>query len=334
MQELEDQFREQAAQADANETAVEDTASSIGEKSGAAADPAKDAREGTDAKNNPSDGGDGSESSDTGETGSDEADFPSGEGGSEADSSKRQLSQKTKAQKEEDRRDKSWKRLQQERADFLREKAEWEAQKLSQFQVQQGNPAVNPDALAKSYDELAAQFEEQGDFDGAEEARRKAKILRSGIAAAQPARPPQAQEASGANNPQFMAAWAANVERAKHDFPEMQDENSEFGKTVTALLRAPDSASYFSGRPDGAYVAAQLTQMKMAALRVPQLEKENAALKEEIKKLRQGMTLPDSGANARDGAARSFDSMTLAEQEAFLRRQAEEEDASARPAVY
>lgn len=338
LQELEAQLRADAAQADMGGAELQDDATAIGETSGATADPVKTENGGADTEPNTSDdGGNGDDAPDTNETGENaDQDNPDDGGNSDADSSSQQTPQKTKAQREEERRDKSWKKLQQERAEFLREKAEFEASKLTQQQTQQNNPAVNPEALARSYDDLATEFENAGDFDNADEARRRAETLRNGAVGRTSQQPQmsQAQNANGANNAQFMAAWSANVERAKNEFPEMQDETSDFGKNVTALLRAPDTASYFSSRPDGAYVAAKLTQMKMAALRVPALEKENAALKEEIKKLRQGMSLPDSGASGRAGAAQSFDSMSLAQQEAFLRKQAESDDASARPAVY
>lgn len=329
LQELEAQFREEAAQADIAESADSSEASIGDNNSGAAADPVQDDSADQSENNNPSDnGGDGGgEPSGGNPEGGDGANSDEG-GDSEADTPE-PTAPKTKAQKEQERRDRSWKKLQQERADFLREKAEFEASKLAQSQSQETNPAVNPEALARSYDELAKQFEDAGDFENADEARNRATQLRARESA-----PVRGRETTPTNNPQFMAAWAANVERAKHDFPEMQDENSQFGKTVTALLRAPDLAPFLSGRPDGAYIAAQLAQMKSTASRVPVLEKENAALKEEIKKLRQGMTLPDSGASARAGTPKSFDSMSLAEQEAYLRRQAEYEDASPRPAVY
>lgn len=333
LQDLEAQLRSEAAQADMGEVDLQDNATAIGETSGATADPVKDENGGADTETNPSEGGNDGGTPDTNETWENGGqDNPDGGGDPQTDSPDSQNAQKTKAQKEEERRDKSWKKLQQERAEFLREKAEFEASKLSQSQAQQNNPATNPESLAKSYEDLAQQFEDAGEFANADESRRRAEALRRGIVGQQ--QMPQTQNAGSVDNRQFMAAWSANVERAKNDFPEMQDENSEFGKTVTALLRAPDSAAFFSSRPDGAYVAAQLASLKMSALRVPALEKENAALKEEIKKLRQGMTLPDSGASGRAGAAQRFESLTLEQQEAILRRQAESDDASAKPAVY
>ena len=337
LQDLENQLRSEAALADMGEPEFQDNATPIGENSEAHADSVEGENEGTDSKTNPSeDGYDGkSPNTDKTEETAEQSILSEGEI-SHADSPDKQAAQKTKAQKDEERRDRSWKKLQQERAEFLRQRAEFEASKLTQFQTQLNNPAVNPEALAQSYDELAQQFEDAGDFANADESRRRAESLRRSNSAQQNSQlmPHQTQHPDTAGSRQFMAAWSANVERAKNDFPEMQDENSDFGKTVTALLRAPDTAAYFSGRPDGAYVAAQLTNLKMSAMRVPALEKENAALKEEIKKLRQDMTLPDSGAGGRAGATISFDSMTLAQQEAFLRKQAESDDASAKPAVY
>ncbi len=71
----------------------------------------------------------------------------------------------------------------------------------------------------------------------------------------------------------------------------------------------------------------------MTANRVPSLEKENATLREEIKKLRQGASIPDSGATARGGEQKSFESLSLKEQEAYFRKQAELNDASGAPII-
>lgn len=237
----------------------------------------------------------------------------------------------TKAQKEEERKDRSWKKLEEEKAKLARERAEWETQKANsamQTQSQQQNQiAQDPNALAKAFDDIAKQFEEEGDFDKADEARRKAQEIRSNPQTVQP----QQQSSQNGNQPsvnnqQFQTAWMANIERAIAEYPEMKDPNSEFGRNVQALLRAPDSAQFFNSRPDGILIASQLTKMKMTALRVPELEKENASLKDEIKKLRQGMGLPSAGARNRSGESTSFDNLSLEEQEKLLFRQAKEAD--------
>ena len=333
LQELEANLRDQAADADAQGLTIEE-ATPIDENSGESADPAKSENEDKNIETNQaSEDGDNNvdaQDSDQPENGDEDGDGkPSKDDTQSAESSDSQTPlKKTKAEKDAERKDRSWKKLEEEKSKFLREKAEWEAQKLQNNNLQQ---PLAPDQLASEFEKLAVEFENEGDFDKADEARSKAKQLRS-IQGAQ-------GDASGtrdnlSNNPQFKVAWQANVERAINDFPEMQDVNSDFGKTVQALLRAPDMADFFSKRPDGAYIAAQLTQMKMTAQRVPILEKKIAALEDENKKLRQGMNIPDSGASSRVGAARSFESMSLKEQENYLRTQAERDDASNRPNVY
>ena len=240
-------------------------------------------------------------------------------------------SKPTKQQKEDERRDRSWKKLEEEKARFAREKAEWETLKAnSQSQANKTPISQDPNALAKAFDDIALQFEEAGDFDKADEARKRAEELRSNPQATQ--QQMQSQNTS-ANNQQFQVAWSANIERAMADFPEMKDPNSDFGRNVQALLRAPDSAQFFNSRPDGIYVAAQLTHLKMTASRVPALEKENASLKEQIKQLRQGMGLPSTGSRNRAGESTPFDSLSLAEQEKILLKQASEADRTGVPMI-
>ena len=62
-------------------------------------------------------------------------------------------------------------------------------------------------------------------------------------------------------------------------------------------------------------------------------KKENAALKEEINKLRRGMSLPDSGAQGRTGEHKSIESMSLSEQEAYFRKQAQIADSIDAPVI-
>ena len=350
MEAQEEMLRNQAAEADSQGVSIDELQTSIGENSGAAADPVKDNDEGNVADNENSDEDEDGNNPDTNTQGDSLSNPDSDEGTQNAESSnqnpeaengtksvsKPEDKAKEKARKEEDRRDRSWKKLEEEKAQLLRDKAEWEAAKLTNpatQPTQNNNPAQNPNALADAFDKIAKDFEEAGDFDKADEARQKASNLRT--QQQQPTQQAQGsqQPANMQSNPQFKVAWNANMERAINDFPEMKDPASNFGKTVTSLLRAPDSASYFSGRPDGVYVAAQLTKMKMTALRVPSLEKEIVSLKEELKKLRQGMSLPETGAQGRGGEAKSIDSMTLEQQEAFFRKQAEMEDASGAPVI-
>ena len=343
MQAQEEILRAQAAQADEQGVSIDELQNSIGENPGENADPDKDlnGNDTDDNNHNPSDE-DGNNSQNVGEStpehdaqsdsDKDTLNAPSSDKNSAQDNLRSQNAdrQKSKAEKEEARREKSWKKLEEEKAKFLREKAEWEASKLA--------PAANsapesqtgsiPENIADAFEKLAKDFEDSGDFDKADEAKAKAKQIRLAAQAQTPV--------NGLNNfekVQFQTAWNANMERAIHEFPDMKDPNSDFGKSVTALLRSPDCAKYFAGRPDGVYVAAQLANLKMTALRVPSLEKENAALKEEINKLRRGMSLPDSGAQGRTGEHKSIESMSLSEQEAYFRKQAQIADSIDAPVI-
>lgn len=291
-----------------------DELDSISENTQEHADPAEESNEETDTETNVLE--EGAEESDN-----DDSDG-SGESTLSVDSSTNQNAEQvatkpTKAQKEEERRDRSWKKLEEEKAKFAREKAEWETAKLNSSN--QSNPANDSNKLAKAFDDIAKQFEEEGDFDKADEARQKANELRS-----QQANPQQ--PSVDVNSQQFQTAWSANMDRALTEYPEMKDPNSEFGRNVQALLRAPDSAQFFNTRPDGIYLASKLTKMKMTAQRVPSLEQENATLREEIKKLRQGMGLVNSGSRNRSGESTPFDSLSLEEQEKILFKQAKEAD--------
>ena len=340
LQELEASLIAEAADADARGVSLGDVAS-IGETPGEPADPVKDENEEADTEENTPEIGDENGDEKPSETKPKEDEDGDGESVDKGDTQSAESSQNktptakplTKAEKEEARKDRSWKKLEEEKSKFLREKAEFEAQKLQAQTAPAPNPGESPEALANAFEKLASEFEDAGDFDKADEARSKAEQLRAKAATPIDNAGPKGGAVQN-QNPQFKVAWQANVERAMHDFPEMKDTNSEFGKTVQGLLRAPDMAQFLGSRPDGAYIAAQLTNLKMTASRVPTLLQKITELEGEIKKLKQGMSLPESGASSRAGATKSFESMTLKEQEQYLRSMAEREDASNRPAVY
>lgn len=306
---------QEAAQADA-EGRIIDEPKSIDEKNQEThVDPVEDTNEEADAN--------ASEEDKPQEDENQNADKPNSEDGTQSAESSNKTKEdhpKSKQEKEDERRERSWKKLEEAKAEFLREKAQWQAEQAS-LNSQPNQNAENPQSLAKAFEDIAKKFEDEGDFDKADEARKKAEELRK--------MPSAATDNSNAlqDNQHFRAAWNTNIERAINDFPQMKDPESDFGKTVKALINAPDSAAYFKGRPDGVYIAAQLANMKMTALRVPDLEKENASLKEEIKKLRQGVSLPDTGSRSRAGEPLSLEKMTLEQQEAYWKRQAELADA-------
>ena len=305
---------QEAAQADAEGRTI-DEPKSIDENQETHVDPVEDTNEEADAN--------ASEEDKPQEDENQNADKPNSEDGTQSAESSNKTKEdhpKSKQEKEDERRERSWKKLEEAKAEFLREKAQWQAEQAS-LNSQPNQNAENPQSLAKAFEDIAKKFEDEGDFDKADEARKKAEELRK--------MPSAATDNSNAlqDNQHFRAAWNTNIERAINDFPQMKDPESDFGKTVKALINAPDSAAYFKGRPDGVYIAAQLAHMKMTALRVPELEKENASLKEEIKKLRQGVSLPDTGSRSRAGEPLSLENMTLEQQEAYWKRQAELADA-------
>lgn len=317
-----------AAEADGKGMALDELSAS-GENAGESTAPEKADEENRD---NSSVGGDSGESP-SGEvadetkaaTDSENADKPDADAGSEDGGANADAPKPTKEQREAARRDKSWRKLAEERAAFLREKAEFEASKIKALNpIDEGDPAQNPNALAEQFDLLAKQFEESGDFDKADEARDKANILRN-------MRQSQAQRAAHpAQNPQFMKAWSANIERAISEFPEMKDPDSEFGKTVKGILNDPEISDYLSRRPDGGYIAAQLANMHMHARKVPALEKQIIELKTENKELRQRLSIPESGAYDRTSeGGKSFDKMSLQQQRDYLLKEAERADAGA-----
>ena len=217
----------------------------------------------------------------------------------------------TKSRKEQERQDRSWKKLEEEKAalrsereklEVERKSTETEKAKVSVYRDDKGNSADDYEDFAKTCD----------DPDLADKARVRAGDLRK-----------QEQESrSNAARDEFAAGWKRNLDEVLAEHEELNDEGSEMGKALKAVLA---KHPVYSIHPDGIKEAVAVVQLQRQSALVPGLETENKKLTAEIARLNKLTGLSGSGPSQRP-TSKSFDEMSSGEQDAELERMAANAD--------
>jgi len=232
--------------------------------------------------------------------------------------------------KEQERQDRTWKKLEERREALERREAELqrrEQQSPSPRQPARDEPAKLEGYSAKEWEDAAATWEKQGKYDLADMAREKAE--QASKLPAQPAAREQASRATDSRppeetpgTPEFLGTWQRNLKRLGEEHPELTDTTSELYQTTAQLLKSEPWLNQFN---DGIAKAVQGAQLVIKANGYDTLVQENAELKEQLAKLQQHTTPSAGGPETRSGN-KSFEEMSTAEQEAVIRRRAEEEN--------
>lgn len=232
-----------------------------------------------------------------------------------------------KRQKERERRDRSWKALNERKAEFKaqqeafeKERAEYLAKQAEQqFQPQADQPEPATDGpSAEDYEALAKEYEAEGRDDMAEFARSKAVEAE---AKGRPAKPVNAGD-----HQQMQAAYNANLQKVIADNRDLQDPNSALYKGVAEVMQArPMFRQYVEGPQD----AVQFVKTRMAAERVGELEASLAEKESLIEELNRKLT-PSGGEGGEPSGEKSFEDMDPDERARFLRKAAGELDRTMR----
>lgn len=216
----------------------------------------------------------------------------------------------SKFAKEQQRRDNSWKALNEEKTKFQQER-ELLVKEREQFERRKEAEKMAVKTITpEQYETAAEAFEEQGDYDKAKAARSKAKELR-----ANPPKDPltDAQEQSFA--------------RGRHRFPQMFAKDTPENKMAIEIANKYPELTQFS--PNPAEVLEVMVKREFEinakataqASRVPELESQVATLQARIKELEQA-TAPAGGgsASSQPKSDKPFEEMTEVEQERWLRQ--------------
>lgn len=250
-----------------------------------------------------------------------------------ADGGKETSFQKAKADAE--RRDRSWKALEQEKSEFRAQKAqtdielkELRAKVAAISQAPAGPVKDEHGATAENYDAIAEKAKEEGNDVMAAAATKRAEALR--------AKAQQTASAPGVGSfesPAFQAKWQENVNAMIKADPDLADPQHVKTKVINQLISNPAYKPFFQAHPDGIKMAGEVAGLMREAANAQtlrgkhkELEAELATSKAEVARL-SGLLQPQGGPpGAPPAGKKSIADMSDSESDAELLRLAREHD--------
>ena len=192
--------------------------------------------------------------------------------------------------KSNERLDRNWDKLNEEKAALKKEREELEALK-QQHQDDQTSP--------DDYRELAERYKEDGETELAELALEKAKEVE--------ARKTKNEQAKVAES--IQSDWTENLKDLQEQYPELKDSSSEMARGVENILdQRPHLRAYSEGIQD----AVEFVVSKIAAKKVESLQKENGDLKAQVDELTK-QTSVTGAPPGRESTPKNFDDMSQAQ---------------------
>ncbi|EIQ00738.1 hypothetical protein OpiT1DRAFT_05293 [Opitutaceae bacterium TAV1] len=234
----------------------------------------------------------------------------------------------TKAQKEKQRRDDSWKALNEEKA-ALRQQQQAVQAEISQLRQQVAELSKKAAApagpvkdehghTAETYEGLAKKYDEEGQTQLAQLAREKAAELRvKATAAAQPAAPATAP-AEAWKTPEFQAAWKKGADEIVAKEPELANADNPVFKRVNALVNDQRWRKFFLAAPEGIHAALEVAKLQEQAARVDGLNTELTKAKAEIDRLNKLVQPLGGQPGGAPAGAKKLEDMNEAEAEAHV----------------
>lgn len=265
--------------------------------------------------------------------------------GTETDESKL-----TPYEKERRRLDRSWKKLEEDKAQIRKDRDALEAERKAladeRAKATQRPKPEKPKHngwTAEDYEAAAKDFEAEGKMDAAQIALTRAKELRA-------KETEQAKEAGAAtDDKQFVtlstgaritheeqqkmtAEWQASLARLGKENPDLMKEGAPLRAAVTELLGKDDKGSLrypiLHSHASGIHYAVEVAKLKLEASKVQELSKRLAELETENKELKGLTSLPPSGPTSRREKPKLGESGNLDTDEKELREAAQEQDSS------
>lgn len=244
----------------------------------------------------------------------------------------------TKAQKERDRQENLLKNFQKDKEAFyadsarIQQQLQKEAAEVQRAREQRTTPDPSQSQQSryssKELWEAANDFEaraekafEAGDGDTFKESLKYAREARAQAGQVQQLEY-QAEQQTQAHR--FQTVYAQVMEQAIKAEPDLAKADSELSKGVQTLL---EQEPVFSHIPDGFAKAVQVEKWRQESVSASGLRETNKKLQAEIDRL-NGLTQLNGSGPTSPPAQKSFESMSDAEQDQYLLRQAEKIDAA------
>jgi hypothetical protein len=222
----------------------------------------------------------------------------------------------SRAQKEQERKDRSWAALQAEKERFRMATTQWqEQQRMAQLEAtRKANQPLRRDGLtAKEYYDGALVFEREGDYENAYKAHRVAQEML------------QAEQQRGQQMQGVEAEyqWRVGMQEAIKAEPKIADPSSPIAQHLERIIQQNPWIYYI---PQGFQRAAEVAHMLTQMASLSELQDENEKLRADLEKF-QRRSQPSRGGHAAPRyGEKDFDEMNLDEQEAHLKAMTAEAD--------
>lgn len=241
------------------------------------------------------------------------------------------------AKKEQERRERSWKALNEqkealrlERETMLKEKAEAleRAQAAERKAAEALAKSTQTEISAKEYDEAARDYKEdakrleaRGEYEAADKLLQKARACER-IAAQKRDEEKSIKEnheklSKEAEVEKFRKAWDENLQKIKKmdEYKDLEDPRSPLGLETTRLIRDNPMLSAY---PEGIRDAAMIAKWKMTAESLPGVLAKLAESEKKYSELASRMRIGPSGNPEPPKAAKAFEDMSMDDQEKEL----------------
>lgn len=216
-------------------------------------------------------------------------------------------------QKEQERYDRNWNKLQAEKEAFKKEQAELESFKEKAFkEIREARhkSQFSPD----DYEAAAQRFEDEGRDEMAEEARKQASQMRDEYA----------REKAELEQHRREQAWQSNFQELVNAQPELAEDGSELNATVKKLLTEKPLLQTY---PEGIQDAVAAANLMLDNQRMKSVEAERDELAAKVKQLESKLQ-PGAASVAPLEQGNGFNSLTREQQREYLRGKFREADDS------
>ena len=222
----------------------------------------------------------------------------------------------SKYKKNEARKAKAWKALNERKEEYSRRESELESREKEladrQSKLDEGHSHRDEYGFtAEDYEDSAETSEEEGQETDAKDARDRAEKLR-GIGKDSELKK-KADE--------FKSAFENTRQELMREIPDLKEKDSSLSVTANQVLREYPDLLYVDGG-NGLRHAVQIAQWKMAATSAEGKESEVKELTNKLSKLEKKMSVDGGFTGERPNAEKGFDDLSDKDQELFLRKAA------------
>lgn len=232
-----------------------------------------------------------------------------------------------KAKSEAERRDRSWKALEEEKAQVRAEKARIDGELATlrrelatMKQAKPTGPAKDEHgATAEDYTALAKRYAAEGNDELADAARARAEKLAKQTAPAASTGPATFE------SPEFQAEWKQHTQQLIAKEPELANPENPLVKAANGILTDPTYGRFFKSHPDGITAAVEVARLLQANAAAQQTtvrlkETEAALAKEKAEVTRLNALLQPRGSHpaGQPGGERKIEDMAPEEAQAAI----------------